>query len=156
MPAEYADRAGPLGQYEDAAYRLSDVVQNMLATHGVDVIGKWIAVRLDTGAWQAGPADHRYELIRVIRRAHDEKRFAYLTIPPMSLSPRSAANYLKFTRQLYAAGMQIIDPDKDTEVVPVERPGSLNLYHSDLWRPGTPLARSLALIEQLRQNGAKS
>lgn len=138
MPAEYADRS-PLGQYEAGAYRLSEVVQNIVAVHGPDVIGKWIAFHLGTetddktGRYAAGPGDSKAEVLTLVARGHDETRYGYLAIPPQSLSPRSAANYLKFTRQQYENGWRIraSDPDPNIEAVPVERPGAL-----DLWTPG--------------------
>lgn len=134
MPAKFVE-PNALGRYEDAAHRMSDLAREFLTRNGPDGIGKWLAFRLDTGECKAGPADHRYELVRhLARHGGDEKRYAYWCCAH-DLSPRSAAIILKATRQMVAAGMQIIDPDKDTEQVLPNRPGQFNL-----WRPGDLLA----------------
>jgi hypothetical protein len=134
MPAEYVTR-NALGRYEDAAHRMSDQAREFLTRTGPDGIGKWLAFRLDTGECKAGPADHRYELVRhLARHGGDEKLYAYWCAA-QDLSPRAAANFLKFNRQLHDSGMQIIDPDKDTEQVAPNRKGQFNL-----WRPADLLA----------------
>jgi hypothetical protein len=143
MPVDYAHR-GPLGNFEAGAYRLSEVVQNVMETHGPDVIGKWLAFRLGepwdefTGRYAAGPGDTKAEVMAVVAKGHDETHFGYVAIPPQSLSPRGAANYLRFTRQQYENGWRIRTSDRNpnVEAVPVERPGALDLYRpADLILP---------------------
>lgn len=133
MPAQFVS-PGPLGRYSDAAHRMSDQAREFLTRNGIEGIGKWLAFRLDTGECKAGPADHKYELVRHLTRHSDEKLYAYWCAAA-DLSPRSAEAFLKFNRQLYDAGMQLIDPDKDIEQVQPNRPGQFNL-----WRPADLLA----------------
>lgn len=140
MTREYAER-GVFGQYEDAAYRMSDTWRNVVAEHGPDAFNKWLAFTLDEGRCNGDLYDTKADAIRLAARGKDEALFAFVCITPPDLSPRAAANYLKLNRQLYASGRRLRDPSKrlgDLEYVPIQRPGALDVWRPQdlLWTPG--------------------
>lgn len=100
-------------QEHDAARRCADAVNNHLLAQGDSVVGRWVAVRLSDG----GTDDVLYDTKKAaVKHQIHETQCAYICIPPGGMQVNEALSYLRTNRQLYAANMRLIDPDK--HVVP--------------------------------------
>lgn len=92
----------------DAARRCSDAVNAMLAFHGPDAAGRWIAVRLSDG----GSDGHLYDTKPdAVRHQIHETMCAYICIVPTGMPVDDARSFLRTHRKMYDAGMRLSDPD---------------------------------------------
>lgn len=103
-------------QERDAARRCADAVNNHLREQGESVVGRWVAVSLSDGSSDGVLYDQKKHAVK--HQLH-ETQCAYICIPPGGMQVNEALSYLRTNRQLYAAGMRIIDPDK--HVIPTVR-----------------------------------
>lgn len=101
----------------DAGRRMADIVrQAMVDGHA----GRWLAIRLSDGGSDGVTYGARADAVR--HQVH-ETQCLYLKVPPGgSMSDRDATRYLEVHRQMYDAGMRLIDPDNlNRGVVPTLR-----------------------------------
>lgn len=103
----------PLMQPSPEAQRMSDVVMGHLAEHGMEAVGRWVAIRLSDGGSDGVLYDHKQEAIRF--QLH-EKQCVYTQLLPEGMSVRAAQAFLNVHRKLYDAGMQMADPDRQVEI----------------------------------------
>lgn len=96
------------GRYEDAAYRLSDQVGLHLVGQGQSACGRWVAARLSDGGTDEILYDSRADAVRC--QLH-EMQCAYIVITPDGLPPKAAAFMLALSRDLYARGLRLSDPE---------------------------------------------
>lgn len=77
----------------------------------------WIAVRLSDGGSDGNLYPSKGDAVRhqLVR-----EQCAYIRIPPTGMNPAEAENQLKWVRALYAAGMDLADPDLQVQQ-PVRR-----------------------------------
>ena len=108
-------------QYSDRARRCADTVNMHILAHKpaeggpVDWNGPtpWIAVNLSDGRSDGVLYSSKAEAIR--HQIH-ETQCAYLTIPPDGMTYQQAEVYLKFTEQMYEAGVRLADPDMQVQL----------------------------------------
>lgn len=101
-----------LTQDSDEARRASDAV-NLALVANAEASGRWIAIRLSDGGSDGVLYDRKADAVR--HQLH-ETQCAYVKIPPTGMTPRQAAVFLTFNRQLYAAGYRLQDPDRDVQI----------------------------------------
>lgn len=113
------------GGYDDRARRCSEAVTLAMLGQGTDVVGRWLAVRLSDGRTDGNIYDLKADAVR-----HQllPQQCAYVCIPLEGMTPRQAAIYLSFIEQLYDAGADLADPDRQ-----VQMPASME-YHPGLIR----------------------
>lgn len=103
--------------HSDAAKRLSDAHNLHRVAGGLDVVGQWIASKLDDGSCDSTLYPTRAEAIR--HQLH-ESLCTYVQIQPSSMSVCAAEVMLKIARRLYDAGMRMTDPE-DSKREPIRR-----------------------------------
>lgn len=106
------------GQHSDAARHASDAVNLHMHALGFDAMRHWVAVRLSDGRSDGALYDSKVD---AVRHQTDEKRCAYVCIPPSGMNPCRAESYLSTHRRLYDAGFRLADPDSKTggpDVIP--------------------------------------
>lgn len=92
--------------YGDDAVRCSEIVNTAVVN---DFAGFWLAIRLSDG----GSDEIAYATKRdAIRHQLHEQQCAYVRIPPDGMTPKHAEAFLRVNRQLYDAGLRIVDPDQ--------------------------------------------
>lgn len=101
----------PLLRYSEAAHRASGIVRQAIADGHAN---RWIAIRLSDGGSDGVIYDWREDAIR--HQLH-EQQCCYVCVPHDDMGPRAAENYLKWHRELYAAGLRLADPD--AKVIPM-------------------------------------
>lgn len=100
-------------QERDAARRCSDAVNLHLTIHGMDAVGKWVAVRLSDGGSDARLYDRKQDAVN--HQLH-ENLCAYICIVPTGMPVEDALSFLRTTRRLYDAGMRLSDPDRHVQM----------------------------------------
>lgn len=111
---------GPFGRFSDAGHRLSDMVNNVVASHKpLELHGKWLAARLSDG--QIDPAIYDSHKDAVSHQS-DENLWLFMKIPVDGLSPQEAESYLQFNRQIRANGYRMPSPESHTEMPSTFRP----------------------------------
>lgn len=103
----------PLMVPSPEAQRASDVVNGHLAAHGMEAVGKWVAIRLSDGGSDGILYENKSEAIRF--QLH-EKQCVYTQLLPEGMSVRAAQSFINVHRQFYDAGMNMADPDRQVEV----------------------------------------
>lgn len=103
----------PLRVPTDEARRASDAVNKHLHEHGMNAIGRWVALRLSDGGSDGVLYDSKSDAIRF--QLH-ENQCAYVQVLPEGLSVRAAQSVLNVNRQFYDAGMKLADPDRMVEL----------------------------------------
>lgn len=111
-----------LEDWTDAAKRCSDVVTLHIQAHttGADMLpdwgmhAPWIAVRLSDGGSDGNLYDTKKQATEHQLHPH---QCAYILIPPEGMTPEQARIMLKFTAQMYDAGVQLADPDMQVQPV---------------------------------------
>jgi hypothetical protein len=93
----------------DEGKRCSEAVNIHLRVVGPEAIGKWVAIRLSDGGSDMVLYDKKAD---AIRHQLDEFLCAYVCIPPNGMPPSDAVRFLRATRQMYASGVRLADPDK--------------------------------------------
>lgn len=103
----------PLKQPSARAQRCSEAFNRHLAEHGMEAVGRWIAIRLSDGGSDGNLYDNKAEAIRF--QLH-EKQCAYAQLLPEGMSPRAAESFLMVSEKFYDAGMNLADPDRMVEI----------------------------------------
>lgn len=96
-----AGPAGPLGQYSDAARRVSDAMTLHLLADGDGNWHKWVAFRLSDGTSDGVVYDTPIEAAD--HQLH-YKQCAYIQIQRGGISPKAAEVMLNYYRKTYDAG----------------------------------------------------
>lgn len=120
-----------------AAQHCAEAVNKHISDLGDGAYGKWVAVRLEDGRSDGTLYDTKPD---AYRHQRDETRCAYIEIQPGGMTLREAESYLMFTRQLYANGYRMIDPENQPTPMPDARRESW--ARQGLWTPQTPQTRS--------------
>lgn len=107
-----SERGESFIRYPDDARRASDIV-NMHVVAGST--WRWAAIRLSDGGSDGVPYETREDAVR--HQVH-EQFCCYVQIPPAGMSPRQAANFLKFNRALRENNMKMSDPEKGHVHIP--------------------------------------
>lgn len=111
-------------QFSDAARRCSEQVALHVLAHTSgggfpdwNGAAPWIAVRLSDGGSDGNLYPSKGDAVRhqLVR-----EQCAYIRIPPTGMNAAEAENQLRWVRALYAAGMDLADPDMQIEQ-PVRR-----------------------------------
>jgi hypothetical protein len=102
--------------YSDAARRASEVVTLHVLAHippgavfpDWNGPAPWVAIRLSDGGSDGNLYPSKADAVRhqLVR-----EQCAYIRIPPTGMNIAEAENQLKWVRALYAAGMDLADPD---------------------------------------------
>lgn len=111
MPSPATSQVKPdpvTGRYEDAAHRLSDIVNTHLAAEGQAAWGRFVAARLSDGGTDGNLYDSKADAVRF--QLH-EQQCAYVMVTPDGMSPHVAAIMLRFFRDCYDNGLNPADPD---------------------------------------------
>lgn len=103
----------PLKLPSAEAQRASDVINGHLAEHGMEAVGRWVAIRLSDGGSDGNLYANKEEAIRF--QLH-EKQCVYTMLLPEGMSVRAAQSFINVHRQLYDAGMNMADPDRQVEI----------------------------------------
>lgn len=96
-------RVSDAGKRVSAEYNMHRVAD----PHGS--IGKWFAVKLTDGSTDHVLYDNRAECIR--HQHHNEQYYAYVQIGPWQMSPMDAQTFMRKHREMYSAGIRLVDPD---------------------------------------------
>lgn len=97
----------------EAGRHLSDAVREAHTRGGE---GRWIAARLEDGRTDGVLYDTKADAVRLTGNRGDDH--AYLRVPPGQMPPAEATGWLDLHRRMYAAGMDLRDPDRDV-IMPV-------------------------------------
>lgn len=103
--------ADAVREFKDAAKRASDHVNMHIAFNDFDTLrNKWMAIRLSDGDSDGVLYDTKRDAVR--HQLH-ETQCAYLSFRNMvgGATPRDMAIFLAFSRDAYANGMRLPDPD---------------------------------------------
>jgi hypothetical protein len=101
--------------YGDDARRAAEQVNLHLLADRERAVHSWVAIRLSDGGSDGVLYDEREDAIK--HQLH-EQQCMYIKIPPDGIfTPKIAARFLTIHRQLYDAGMRLIDPDKPRELI---------------------------------------
>lgn len=115
MRADQPIHGGALVElYSDAAKRCSEAINNHLHVHGMNAIGKWVAIKLHDGSSDGVMYDTRADAIR--HQIH-EQLCCYVKIPPAGMPVGDAEGYMAFVRKAYDGGFRLIDPDDERQLV---------------------------------------
>lgn len=98
-PNSYAD-PGPLGAYSEAARRICDAVQLHLTADPLGAEKKWLAFSLEDGRPDQTLYDFKADAIR--SKGIFAKRWGYLQILPMGMTPQEAESFLRSCRMIAA------------------------------------------------------
>jgi hypothetical protein len=109
-------------EWSEKARRCSDAVTLHIQAHttSADMMpdwgtkAPWIAVRLSDGGTDGNLYDTKKDA--VVHQLHPHQ-CAYILIPPEGMTPEQARIMLKFTAQMYEAGVQLADPDMQVQPV---------------------------------------
>lgn len=121
----------PDGQHTDAAKRCADGVNLCIAARGTEIIGKWLAVKLEDGS--VDQTVYEFQSDAVSAMWPREREFCYARIPRQWMTLCEAESYLRFNRMRYDAGMDVMPDPRD-----VKRPGAVR----DVIRPLTRRAHA--------------
>lgn len=99
-------------QLQDAAKRLSDLVNNIVVFQPLDVVThSWIAVRLSDGSYDGTLYDSRFEAVR--HQTYEQQcAYVHLSQAMGGMHIREAYAFLKFHRDAYDAGLKLSDPER--------------------------------------------
>jgi len=103
-------RIHPTG-HSDAARLMADEVNMHYAAIGWDAIGKWVAIKLQTGGSDHVLYDNRRD---AVRHQSNEFQCAYVRIQRDTIGVCEAQIMLTFYRQAYDNGFRLTDPDSAT------------------------------------------
>lgn len=126
----------PNGQHTDPAKRCADGVNLAIAARGTEVIGKWLAVKLEDGSVDQAVYDYQSNAVGAMWPR--EREYAYLQIPRQWLTLCEAGSYLRFNRMRYDAGMNVMPDPRD-----VKRPGEMR----DVIKPLTRTAHAQQMAD---------
>jgi hypothetical protein len=107
---------------KDAAKRCSEQVNLHILAHtrSGDMVPDWgsstpwVAIRLSDGGSDGILYDSKRQATEHQLHPH---QCAYITVPPEGMTPEQARVMLKFTKQMYDAGVQLADPDMQVQPV---------------------------------------
>lgn len=126
MPSSYVSPNPITGRYDDAAHRISDDVNAVLAAEGFDVVGEWMIFGLDDGRPDIDNASsrHQHYPTHISACAHwrSTRPAILVKITPDGATPRSVAIWLKMNRQAYDAGYRIPTGTYETSPVMMDPP----------------------------------
>lgn len=135
----------PNGQHTDPAKRCADGVNLAIAARGTEVIGKWLAVKLEDGSVDQTVYDHQSNAVGAMWPR--EREYAYLQIPRQWMTLCEAESYMRFNRLRYEAGMNVMPDPRD-----VKRPGPVR----DIIKPLTRTGRERQMAEFSRALGLRT
>jgi hypothetical protein len=121
----------PDGQHTDSAKRCADGVNLAIAARGTEVIGKWLAVKLEDGSVEQTVYDYQSDAAGAMWPR--EREYAYARIPRQWMTLCEAESYLRFNRLRYEAGMDVMPDPRE-----VKRPGNVR----DVIKPLTRTAHA--------------
>jgi hypothetical protein len=110
----------PGGQHSDPAKRCADKVNLVIAAEGTEAVGKWLAVRLDSGDCDLTVYPHQADAVRAMMPY--EREHCYIRVPRQWITQCEAESFLRFNRMRYDAGMGTM-PDPRDVIRPLTRNG---------------------------------